>query len=80
MEVTKILTLYRQASGHEVNVDKSSILFSKNTNVVDENMAKGMLDIQRSMEKAHYLGLPLLFGRIKASELRNIKERLWTRI
>ena len=30
--------------------------------------------IQRALDQDHYLGLPLLFGRSKAKELRSIKE------
>ena len=36
--------------------------------------------MQRSMEQDFYLGLPILFGRGKAKEFRNIKERLGARI
>ena len=43
-------------------------------------MAKRVLRIQRSMTKDSYLGLPLLFGRSKAKRLRNIGEKVWTRI
>ena len=71
----KILNAYKQASRQEVNVGKLGILFSKKTSVTDMSMAMRVLGIQRSMEQDCYLGLPLLFGRSKEKELRNIKER-----
>ena len=43
-------------------------------------MAKEMLEIHKSMDKDHYLGLLILFGRSKAYELMNINERLQKRI
>ena len=76
MEMIRILAVYRQASGQEVNVSKSRIMFSKNTRTSDRQLATGILGIQRSMEHDSYLGLLLLFGRSKAKELRYIKERI----
>ena len=76
MKVLEILDIYKQASGQEVNVDKSSIMFSNNTNDADKNMTKNLLKIHRSMANDSYLGLPLLFGRGKAKELRYIKEKI----
>ena len=76
----KILTVYRQASRQEVNVDKSGILFSRNTSAVNRNMAKRVLGIQTSMAEDFYLRLPLLFERSKTKEWRNIKNRIETRI
>ena len=61
-EVIKILTLCRQASRHEVNVNKFGILFSKSTSVDDANMAKEVLEINRLMDKDHYLGLLIFLG------------------
>ena len=79
-EVMKILTVYRLASGQEVNIDKLRIMFSRNTRESDRRTTKEVLGIQRSMEHDCYLGLPLLFGRSKAKELRCIKDMLWSRV
>ena len=80
MKVLEILNIYKQASGQEVNMDKSGIIFSNNTNDADKNIAKRLLGIHRSMKNDNYLGLPLLFGRGKAKDLRYIKDKRQARL
>ena len=80
MELVRMLEVYKQASGHEVNVSKSGIMFSKNTASADRQRAMEILRISRSMEQDNYLGLPLMFERCKATELRYIKEKVGQRI
>ena len=65
-EVLRILTVYKHASGQEVNLDKSGLMFSKNTVETDKIMVREVLGICRPMENDCYLGLPLMFGRSKA--------------
>ena len=79
-ELVRILEVYKKAAGHEVNLSKLRIMFSKNTNSADKQCAKDILSIKKSMEHDKYLGLPLMFGRSKARELRYIKERIGHRI
>ena len=80
MELMRILKVYRQASGQEVNMEKSRILFSKNTKSGDKELVKEILGVQRSMEQDIYLGLPIMFGKSKAREFRGIKEKLVARV
>ena len=80
MELMRILEVYKQAFRQEVNVNKSGIMFSKITSETDRQTAIEIMRIQRSMEHDNYLGLPLMFGRSKAKELRYIKERVEQRI
>ena len=63
-----------------MNVRKSGLWFSKNTREEDRKVVMEILGIQRSIEKDCYLGLPLLFGRSKAKELRSIKERIRAKV
>ena len=49
-EVKKILVVYKSGLGHEVNVSKSGIFFSKNTREDDRNKAKEILEIQKMMD------------------------------
>lgn len=80
LELLRNLTVYKHASGQEVNNDKSRLMFSRNTSEADKIMMRHVLGICRSMENDCYLGLPLMFGRSKAKQLRSIKEKLWSRI
>ena len=80
MELMRILKVYRQSSGQEVNMDKSGILLSKNTRNEDKEMVKEILGVQRSIKHDIYLGLPIMFGRSKAREFKCIKEKLVVRI
>ena len=45
LKVMKILNVYRQASGQEVNVDKFGIKFGKNTRERDKILAKEVLGV-----------------------------------
>ena len=53
----------------------ASILFNSNTNEVDRQKVAETWVIS-----GYYLGLPLLFGRSKAKDMRYIKERLWQKV
>ena len=79
-ELVRILDLYNRASGHEVNVRKLGLLFNKNTSEKNRKREMKVLGFQRSMEKDCYLGLPLLFGRSKAKELKSIEERIRAKV
>ena len=88
MELVRVLGVYKKAARQEVNLNKSGIMFSKNTSRVERQSANDILNIQRSMEHDTYLGLPLMFGRCKARELRyythkfrvEIKTEIWSQI
>ena len=79
-KLVEILKGYGEASGQVVNNDKSSILFSSNTNEEDKICSMDILNIHRPMTLDTYLGLPLLFGRSKKREFRAIRERIGSRI
>ena len=68
MKVLEILDIYKQASGQEVNVDKSGIMFSTNTTDVDKNKAKRLLGIHRSMVNTAIWGFHFYLVEVK---LRN---------
>ena len=79
-ELLSILRNYGQASGQEINVGKSSILYNKNTRDREKQITMKILGIHGSLAQEKYLGLPLLFGRSKKRELRSIKKKVWARI
>ena len=79
-ELIAILRSYGRASGQEINVGKSSILYGKNIRDIARQSTMQILGIQRSLDQEKYLSLPFLSGRSKGKELRSIKERVWAKI
>lgn len=75
-EIMRILQYYGQALGQEVNVEKSSLLLSKNIDpMIIANMTR-LLGCIQVVQQSKYLGLPLVIGRSRNSTLRFLKERL----
>ena len=58
-------------------MEKSRVIFSKNTSEVAKAEARRILNINKVLEIDQYLGLPLMIGRSKCLEFRYIKERIW---
>lgn len=74
--VMKVLQYFQDASGQQVNLDKSSIFFSPNT---DANIRREICSIMRINEagdESTYLGLPSTLGRNKSVILDYLKERM----
>jgi hypothetical protein len=57
-----ILSLYEDCSGQIINKDKSSIMFSKNTNEVVRGSIMETLGIRSEAGNEKYLGLPVYKG------------------
>ncbi|XP_042972954.1 uncharacterized protein LOC122304756 [Carya illinoinensis] len=78
--IVHLLKIYEEASGQTLNRQKTSILFSSNTNAaVRESIsqqAEGV--ICDSYNK--YLGLPTTVGKSKHNTSRGLKEKIWKRI
>uniref|UniRef100_A0A803QLB5 RNase H type-1 domain-containing protein n=1 Tax=Cannabis sativa TaxID=3483 RepID=A0A803QLB5_CANSA len=68
--------LYGQASSQRVNFEKSSVLFSSNTEVVVRDSICGQLGIYEADDNTTYLGLPNIMGRKKTAILGFLKEKL----
>lgn len=78
--VMQILHLFERASGQQINVDKSSVLFSKNTpNFLKSDLCQ-KLRFQEASDQSMYLGLPNIIGRNKSALFGFLKERLRSRI
>ncbi|OMO54874.1 reverse transcriptase [Corchorus capsularis] len=78
--IMRILKVYELASGKFINIDKSAVLFSKNT---PEDLRKAIqhhLGVQKILSRDKYLGMPIMIGKSKRAELEVIKDRLWKRI
>ncbi|XP_024195576.1 uncharacterized protein LOC112198676 [Rosa chinensis] len=71
-----ILDTYEKASGQKVNYQKSSVVFSKNVDMAEQNRLASILAVERADEHDKYLGLPLRVGRSKTAIFEYIKEKL----
>ena len=61
--LTGLLKRYEEMSGQSINVDKSSINFSRKAPANLKTAVKNALSIQKEGGIGKYLGLPELFGR-----------------
>ena len=71
---------YEAASGQQVNFDKTTTFFSRNTSKEVQEELKVMLGVPAIKSYKKYLGLPSFVGRQKKAYFNHIKERIWTRM
>ena len=63
-----------------VNTDKTTLFFSKNTDVHVEEAIKNSLGVPAIHHYEKYLGLPSFIGRNKKACFTQIKERIWAKM
>ncbi|OMO52067.1 reverse transcriptase [Corchorus capsularis] len=78
--VLSILHDFEQATGEQVNIDKSALLFISNISLALKDRIMRRLGVSRVLERDKYLGLPIMVGKNKKRELNFIKERLLHRV
>lgn len=64
--LVKCLNYFCDWSGQQINTDKSSILFSKNTKLAVKRSIKDIIGIKEMKDGSEYLGNSLIFRRNKA--------------
>lgn len=79
-EFARILTVYEESSGQQINMDKSSIFISPNVKEDKRGRLKRGLGISSVMKGEKYLGLPMILGSSKRDFFGGIKERIGKRI
>lgn len=86
MEIQTILNLYSLASGQEINLDKSTIVFSCNTGSVRveevrDSLGVGVVEKHEKYLGLHLeiLGLHLEMGRSKREVFSWLRERVWSK-
>ena len=79
-KIKEILTLYEEASGKQINFDKSEITFSRNVHVERLTAIRDLLRVKLAEGHGKYLGVPVAVGRSKREFFNNIKDRIWNRI
>ena len=78
--IQNIVLIYEQASGQQINREKTTVFFNK---LVSEEMKvaiKIFWGVTKIREYEHYLGLPAVVGRNKKDSLNYSKERVWNKL
>lgn len=78
--VLQILDTFDKASGQQINVDKSSVFFSKNTPNSLKIALCHKLKFKEASDQSMYLGLPNTMGKNISSLFGFLKDRLQNRI
>ncbi|CAN1178605.1 Transposon TX1 uncharacterized 149 kDa protein [Linum perenne] len=76
IEITKMMKEYGQITGQEINFQKSSVTFSRNTPLALQNLIKDRLGFDRNPEFGKYLGVPSEWGRSKKDMVATMLTRM----
>lgn len=76
LAMMKILRYYEEASGQLINIEKLAASFSSNTPTTIRETVMYVLGISSLLGNDKYLGLPMFFGKSKASSFGGLIERL----
>ena len=79
-ELKRILEMYEQESGQMVNLDKSSVFFSKNVNLATKEDVCTELGGIQPVSQGKYLGLAMVISRSKGQLFGYIKDNIKTRM
>lgn len=79
-QIMRILEVYKQASGQVVNIEKSSLFFSKNIGCRLKDGIMRELMGMRLATHSRYLGLPLPIGRSKRHAFEFIRNKTLERL
>ena len=72
----RILCVYKNTTGQQLNRSKTSFFFSPNTSKMTKNEIKNRFGAQVIKQHEKYLWLPSLIGQNKKKSFREIKDRL----
>jgi hypothetical protein len=79
-EVSDLLEKYCNASGQRVNLDKSSVFFSKGCPENLRQIIKVTLQVPNETLNEKYLGMPSDIGKSKNGAFKHIKDRVWKHV
>lgn len=72
-----ILSVYEQASGQSINLQKSEVFFSSNVPQASCSNLASILGVNQRLGAGNYLGLPSLIGRNRKAIFNFIKDTVW---
>ncbi|XP_051211644.2 uncharacterized protein [Lolium perenne] len=76
LEMKELLNKYCNASGQRINVDKSSVYFSKGCPGGVREGIKGILEVDRETLNEKYLGMPADVGSSKNGAFKYLRDRV----
>jgi hypothetical protein len=76
----KVLKIYEEATGQEINLTKSEVFFSRNLSIAAQEDLSNIMGVRHVLGTGNYLGLPSMIGRKKKNVFAYIKDRVWKRI
>jgi hypothetical protein len=79
-EMKKLLTKYCDALGQRINMDKSSIFFSKGCPKVLREGIKVKLEVQRETLNEKYLGMSSNVGKSKSGVFKYLRDKVWKKL
>jgi hypothetical protein len=79
-KIKDVLQLYCQASGQQINLDKSSIHFAKGCRQDVRDDIKEILNVQKESLNEKYLGMPSDVGSSVNGAFKYLKDRVWKRV
>ncbi|XP_019192832.1 PREDICTED: uncharacterized protein LOC109187166 [Ipomoea nil] len=80
LKVKECLQLYSEASGQQINFDKSNAVFSLNTLPETRELISNCIGVHVAKDLGRYLGLPSNVGRNKIAIFRYVEEKIRDRI
>jgi len=79
-EIIDVMNIYCQASGQQINIDKSSIHFAKGVPNSTREQIKNILAVQNESLSEKYLGMPSDVGASTNGAFKYLKDRVWKRV
>ena len=79
-KIQNILAQYKATSRQQINSDKTTAFFSKNTSEEVQEGKKVLLGVPVIKNYEKYLGLPSFVGHQKKACLNQVKERIWAKM
>ena len=75
-ELMQLIQVYESSTGQQLNKEKTSLFFSRNTLMDTQESIKQMFGAEIIKQHEKYLGLPSLVWRSKRNTFQQLKERL----
>ncbi|KAL0354202.1 UNVERIFIED_CONTAM: putative mitochondrial protein [Sesamum angustifolium] len=78
--VKEVLFRFERASGLKINMQKSAIVFNKNTDPQVRGILAGRIGVEVVNKHEKYLGLPTVGGRSKREMFASLRNRAWSKM
>ncbi|XP_042942883.1 uncharacterized protein LOC122277065 [Carya illinoinensis] len=74
--MVSLLRAYEMDSGQRLNVEKTSVVFSKNTNRITQRFILSIAGMRTTMPYERYLGLPLVVGKDRLKTFKTLLDSI----